>query len=89
MALHYLSFCGKEGWRGCVVVDADNFLAAVAKTHRLGINPGGEVMGSQLPEEGMDERCAAIVGKMLNKLTTREEMDEAFGHEELVPWEAM
>ena len=51
MAFHYLSFAGEEGWRGCTVVEADSFLEAVLKTHRLGINPGGEVAGVELCEE--------------------------------------
>ena len=87
MALHYLSFVGEEGWRGCTVVAADDFMEAVIKTHTLGINPGGEVKGTELPEEIMDDPdAAAHVAACLNRLITREQMTELFGPDDLIPW---
>lgn len=50
MPLFYLSFADDDGWLGCVHIYADTFIAAVDKTHRLGINPGGEVAGLELEE---------------------------------------
>ena len=44
----YLSFASDDGWLGYAIVEADGFLSAVAVTHALGINPGGEVKGHEL-----------------------------------------
>jgi hypothetical protein len=86
MAFHYLSFAGEEGWRGCTVVEADSFLAALLKTHHLGINPGGEVASIELCEETMDNPdAAARVAACLNRLMTREQIAEAFGEDDLIP----
>ena len=86
MAFHYLSFAGEEGWRGCTVVEADSFLAAVARARRLGISPGGEVAGVIVPEEAMsDPDAAKHLAACLNRLMTREQMVEAFGEDDLVP----
>lgn len=40
-----------EGSRflGVAIVQAGDFAAAVARAHRLGINPGGEVEGIEMP----------------------------------------
>jgi hypothetical protein len=35
---------------GVAIVEAQTMGEATMKTHRLGINPGGQIMGSQLPE---------------------------------------
>lgn len=43
MPTYYMSFADDDGWRGAVIVAADTFSLAVAKTHQLGINPGGEI----------------------------------------------
>lgn len=36
---------------GACIVCADTFLDAVSKAHRLGINPGGEVIGHKIPSD--------------------------------------
>jgi hypothetical protein len=87
MALYYLSFCGEEGWRGGTVVEAEDFIMAVVKTHRLGINPGGEVHGAALQEDAMnDPEALRNVAAMLNRLMTQEQMTEALGTDEMVSW---
>lgn len=44
----YLSFATKEkGWLGAVIVKARGMTTAIQLSHRMGINPGGEV-GAQL-----------------------------------------
>jgi hypothetical protein len=35
---------------GCVITEAVDFLSAVIKSHRLSINPGGEVQAVVLPK---------------------------------------
>jgi hypothetical protein len=49
----WLSFAKPEESLGVCVVEADTFMGAVIKTHRMGINPGGEVMG--VPVEGVSD----------------------------------
>lgn len=52
---YWLSFC--DGDRpvgtqnlGICIVKADSYIAAVMIAHMLGINPGGECMGIEVPE---------------------------------------
>lgn len=45
--VHWLSFTGSEGWLGANIVLAHHAMDAIDKSHRLGINPGGSVMGFQ------------------------------------------
>lgn len=49
MVAWYLSFAGETGSLGACVVDAPGFMEAVLATHALGINPGGEVAGFEIP----------------------------------------
>ena len=44
----WLSFSG-EKFLGVAVIDAKTATAAIQKSHRLGINPGGEVMVIEMP----------------------------------------
>jgi hypothetical protein len=43
MALWYLSFGGENGWLGGVFLEADHAIAAVERSHAIGVNPGGQV----------------------------------------------
>lgn len=70
MQRFWLSFVVAGTQAGVAVVDAENFLAAVVKTHQLGINPGGEVAGWEAPVN--DETTT-----MLNKLTSRADLVRA------------
>lgn len=45
-----LDFADDDGWRGCVLVEGTNdIVEAVTECHRRGCNPGGEVMGFEVP----------------------------------------
>jgi hypothetical protein len=73
-----LSFVGDGGFRGGCLVLAFGFVTAVEESHRLGINPGGDVQGS-LPDQGVAKR---ISGKWKHRLLSSEEiaaMDEEIG----------
>lgn len=73
----WLSFCDPdkpEGTQfvGACIIRGDNMIEAVQNAHRLGINPGGEVQGFEIP---------AVVSKSeweghVNKLMSREYMEE-------------
>jgi hypothetical protein len=45
----WLSFADGGEFLGATLVSAGSFVEAVAVTHRLGINPGGEVQGTEMP----------------------------------------
>lgn len=55
MSLFWLSFSGPDGPRGVCLVEEKDFLSAIDKSHQLGVNPGGEVLGEELPDDA-DER---------------------------------
>jgi hypothetical protein len=71
----YLSFSlPKEegGWQGfCLVNGVDSEIEAIAEAHRLGINPGGEVLAMTSP-------TVVIPEEWMNKLFTTKEDAEAF-----------
>lgn len=46
---YWLSFADDLGFRGVVILEADSFDGALTKSHRAGVNPGGEVQGFLLP----------------------------------------
>lgn len=52
-AFYWLSFASEEGNLGCALVEASSMEEAVTEAHRLGINPGGEVMGVEIPADAL------------------------------------
>lgn len=46
----YLSFADDEGFRGAVVVLGRDLVDAVERSHILGINPGGQVLGVNITD---------------------------------------
>lgn len=52
---------------GVVIVPLDDFELAVAWTHFLGLNPGGEVMGYPIPPGYEHQIDPADVGRLLSK----------------------
>jgi hypothetical protein len=84
MGIHWLSFCdphkGVGGqFLGVVVVRERGFTSALMFTHRMGLNPGGEVQGSELPSEPRFEK---VLKGHFNRLLLREEaiwLSEAVG----------
>jgi hypothetical protein len=45
----YLSFADETFRGGAIVQAPDDILAATLESHRLGINPGGQVIGMPIP----------------------------------------
>lgn len=60
---------------GGAIVEAQDFMAAIKKTHALGINPGGEVQGTG-PSITVDSVGEELNKKYSNRLLTREECVE-------------
>lgn len=50
MPVFWLSFAD-NGFRGVVVTEAEDLRAAIRRTHRLGINPGGQIMSWEVTAE--------------------------------------
>lgn len=73
----YLSFCGEEGFRGAVFVAGNDILEGVAEANRLGINPHGEVVGLEIPDEHCDTE---MIQGCRDRLLSRDDM-EALGLE--------
>lgn len=77
---YYLSFADSERPKGtqflgaCIVGPAEDFIAAVKLAHALGCNPGGEVLGHEVPAE---TALRVPLGDR-RRLLTREEI-EALG----------
>ena len=50
----YLSFVGEKGFLGACVVEGESEEEALLLSHRLKINPGGEVLLIPVPEKARD-----------------------------------
>lgn len=61
----WLSFADDDGFRGACLVKAGGMLSAVAESHRLRINPGGQVLAVAVPS-GVDIP-SAFVNRLLDK----------------------
>ncbi len=68
--LWWLSYAGQEGSRGVVLVSARDFLHACERSKILGLSPGGEVKGFEVPEGEWFDRCSAFC----NRRMTRQEL---------------
>ena len=64
--LMYLSFAGEEGWRGAVIIKARGMGHAVLECHLRGINPHGQVMGIDIPEEEAARVAEADTNRLLS-----------------------
>jgi len=68
--IYYLSFAGDEGFRGVCLVRAKDSIDAVRVAHRLGINPGGQVMMVLVPQENYDRAPKKLpFNRLMDKAT--------------------
>ena len=80
----WLSFCDPsypEGsqFLGAILTRACGFTTAITKTHLLGINPGGECKGFELPDDiTSGPEFAAHVG-LADQLLSKKDIDEKLG----------
>lgn len=75
MTRFWLSFADSERpkgtqFLGVVIVDAGSFIEAVRLTHVLGLNPGGEVRGTELPDD-----APPVAPRNMRRLLSREEIE--------------
>lgn len=68
----WLSFAGEEGFRGAIIIHANDFMEAIMRTNLLGINPHGEVAGMDIPAVA----AAKIPAHWKNRLLNREECEK-------------
>ncbi len=72
MGLWYLSFAEPGKFNGGVFVEARGHTSALRESHRLGINPGGQVLHFPI----LPVVAFRIPQTLRNKLLTRLELDE-------------
>lgn len=80
---HWLSFSDESppagrGFLGVAIVNAPSFLDAVTRANMLGINPGGEVRGIELPD-GIDADALERFGHRLLTKAELADFDKAIG----------
>lgn len=63
----WLSFADEDGFRGVAIVRARDMVEAVVICHRLGINPGGQVLGWPCPFDKEHTVDAAMTNRLLTK----------------------
>lgn len=69
----YISFADEHSFRGAVVVHARGIEDAVARAWALGINPGGEALGLQLPHS------VGVPADAINRLLSKGDIDRLIG----------
>lgn len=72
--MFYMSFCDPdrpEGTQflGAIMTYAPDFMSAIMKTHALGINPGGEVAGCEVPDD------LGVPEEFIDRLLSKDEVD--------------
>ena len=68
----WLSFAAADGFRGAVIVHAEDFTTAVMETNIRQINPHGEVQGVECP----DEMAAKIPEHWKYRLLSRSDCEQ-------------
>lgn len=64
LGLWWLSFADADGFAGVVILEAYGFGDALYRSHKMGLNPGGEVQGFKVPYEDHPE---ALRNRLLKK----------------------
>jgi hypothetical protein len=70
----WLSFADEGGFRGVIIIKAHGIADALTKCNVLGINPGGQVAGHEIP----DEYALNIKADEMNKCLTKEYITKRF-----------
>lgn len=70
----WLSFVDEGKHLGCTIVEAEGMVKACKAAHRLGVNPGGEVMGIEMPDTVTARAEVEALG--MNRLIPAKELKE-------------
>lgn len=76
----WLSYAGEEGFRGGVLIQAPDFLSACLLSKQLGLSPGGQVCGDEMPAERAKEMMAET-GIRERVLLRKEDIPEPVDYE--------
>lgn len=68
----WLSYANDEGFLGAVVVRASHFLEACQASGIMGLSPGGQVKGLEIPAEFRSK----VADRWIERLLTEEECKE-------------
>ena len=71
MTLWWLSYADDNGFRGVVITRAESFLMACTRANLLGVSPGGQVQGFDLPPEAEEEIEMTDLDRCLNQEEAR------------------
>lgn len=71
--LFYLSYASETEFLGAIIIETRGMTTAMMETHALGINPGGECMGIEIPPENYPPK------ECWNRLLSREEVERYMG----------
>ncbi len=82
----WLSFATDEGFRGVVILRARSMEEAVTISHRLKLNPGGQVAGFPMPASVVPP--LSHVGRLLSKAELNS-LGGEFEVKRIGDWEAM
>lgn len=74
MSWWWMSFVGEQGFLGVCIVEAETMEAAVASSHMIGCNPGGDIHVLGIPPEFEAETFARF---QPNRLITEEELRDS------------
>ena len=74
----WLSFAGEKGFLGGILTRAQGFASAITKTHLLGINPGGECQGAEIPDEVIESSPYGHAN-FADRLLSKREIEEKLG----------
>lgn len=68
----WLSFADETGFKGAVIVHAENFMTALMEANVRGINPHGECRGLEIPEE----KTQHIPESWKNRILSRKDCED-------------
>ena len=68
----YLSFADETGFLGGAIVQGWGTITATFQAHNLGINPGGEVLCMDIPQD-------RVIKETTNRLLSKVDMDFYYG----------
>jgi hypothetical protein len=77
--MYWLSFADSElpkgsQFLGCAIVEANDIANAIARSHVVGCNPGGQVLCAEITEDRHAE-----YRRYVNRLMQRDEIERALG----------
>lgn len=75
LPLNYLSFANDERLLGAILMRGTDLVEMVKRAHRLGVNPGGQVLAVVVP----DELAVKIGPESLDRLLSIDEIETILG----------